>query len=506
MNNLYAEAPPASPTSALTQEWPAPRPLHHVPELPYPVDALPAGIKNAVMEVQSFVQAPIALVASAALTTLSLAGQSKVDVRRAPGLEGPTSLNFLVIAESGERKSTCEKFFTDAIRDYEIEQDEKTQAARLQYKSEHDAWEAKRGGLLDKLRDATRKAQDTTSIEAQLRQHDEKRPTAPRTPQLLTTDTTPEALIHDLMNIWPSRGIVTSEGGLVLGSHGMGKESAVRNLSLYNVLWDGGEVRVSRRKEGGNIAVRDARLTCSLQVQEATLRAFMEQTGELARGTGFLARCLIAQPPSTQGKRIFRDPPTSWPALNAFKTRIKQLLDQPQALTEAGGLMPSMVQLTPKAKEYWVAFFNAIEHGLGDDGDWEAVRDVASKAADNAARLAALFQLFQGGGDVDTSAIKAGCAVALWHLDEARRLLAATTNPTMADAIKLMAWLSGRAALTGSREIPRRDVQREGPSKLRVGSRLDAALRELEQAGHVRLQVKRIELHPSLTQAQRHQE
>lgn len=35
-------------------------------------------------------------------------------------------------------------------------------------------------------------------------------------------------------------------------------------------------------------------LTIALQIQEATLRNFFDQTGGLARGTGFLARFLVA--------------------------------------------------------------------------------------------------------------------------------------------------------------------------------------------------------------------
>ena len=60
--------------------------------------------------------------ASSALGALSLTGQAYVDVKRAEGLTGPTSLFLLTIADSGERKSTCDKFFTEPIRNYERQQ------------------------------------------------------------------------------------------------------------------------------------------------------------------------------------------------------------------------------------------------------------------------------------------------------------------------------------------------------------------------------------------------
>ena len=49
--------------------------------------------------------------------------------------------------------------------------------------------------------------------------------------------------------------------------------------------------------------MRGARLTVALQVQEPTLREFFTRSGALARGTGFLARFLVAWPESTQGQR-----------------------------------------------------------------------------------------------------------------------------------------------------------------------------------------------------------
>ena len=48
---------------------------------PYPLDALPDTIRAAVEEVVGFVKAPIPLVASSALSALSLACQAHIDVR-----------------------------------------------------------------------------------------------------------------------------------------------------------------------------------------------------------------------------------------------------------------------------------------------------------------------------------------------------------------------------------------------------------------------------------------
>lgn len=92
--------------------WPEPQPLTaKIEPKPYPLDALPDTIRAAVEEVQGFVKAPIPLVASSALAALSLACQAHVDVKRAEKLQGPVGLFLLTIADSGERKSTCDSFW-----------------------------------------------------------------------------------------------------------------------------------------------------------------------------------------------------------------------------------------------------------------------------------------------------------------------------------------------------------------------------------------------------------
>jgi len=152
------------------------------------------------------------------------------------------------------------------------------------------------------------------------------KPIEPKVPRLLFADVTPEALAYALAKKWPSAGVVSSEAGIVLGSHGMGKESAMRNLALLNQLWDGSSVTIDRRTSE-SFTVSGSRLTVALQIQEAALRAFFDNTGGLARGTGFLARFLMAWPESTQGSRLFTEAPQGWPSLDAFNLRVAEILE-----------------------------------------------------------------------------------------------------------------------------------------------------------------------------------
>ncbi len=119
----------------------------------------------------------------------------------------------------------------------------------------------------------------------------------------------------------------------------MGKDSVMRSLATFNKLWDGGETQTDRRTTEC-FDVRGARLTVALQIQESALRSFFEQSGALARGTGFMARFLIAWPESTQGTRFFSEPPEHWPALDRFHHRMTEILNSRVPINESGALNP----------------------------------------------------------------------------------------------------------------------------------------------------------------------
>ena len=471
-------------------EWPEPLPLvAKVEPEPYPLDALPDTIRAAVIEVQGFTKAPIPMVASSALAALSLAIQVHADVQRAEKLTGPVGLFLLTIADSGERKSTCDGFFTSAIRDYEAQQAEAAKPAIKDYEAAKGGWTARQAGVKEKIKALAKAEKPTSALERVLRELEDDKPEAPRVPKLLRGDDTPENLAWVLSREWPSAGVLSSEAGIVLGAHAMGKDSIMRNLGLLNILWDGGVLSIGRRTSE-SFTVRGARLTVALQVQEATLRSFFDRSGGLARGTGFLARFLVAWPESTQGFRPFTDPPASWPALTAFNRRIAAILDQPVPIDDDGALSPPMLPLTPEAKAAWVEFHDEIEGMLRTGGELHDVRDVASKSADNAARLAALFQVFEhgAGGVVGLEAFAGASPIAAWHLNESRRFFGELALPVeLANAARLDAWLIEYCKRERTHIVPRREAQRCGPNGLREKAALAEALRELAEAGRVRV-------------------
>jgi putative DNA primase/helicase len=477
--------------------WPEPQTLSaKVEPEPYPLDALPPIIRAAVEEVAGFVKAPLAMVVSSALGARSLACQAYVDIKRAEKLTGPASLFLLTIGDSGERKSTCDQFFLTAIRDYQAEQSEAMKPEIERHEAELDAWSAERNGILEAIKAAAKAGKSTDDMRANLAQLQHDKPEAPRVPQLLLGDETPENLAWRLARQWPSAGVVSSEAGVILGSHGMGRDSVMRNLGLLNTLWVGGELSIGRRTSE-SFTVKGARPTVALQIQELTLRSFFDKSGTLARGTGFLARSLVAWSESTQGQRPFTESPENWPHLATFHRHIAEILNRPPPISEDGALTPQMLALSPAAKAAWIEYHDTVEIELRSGGELYDVRDVASKSADNAVRLAAQFHVFEHGiGAVGLEAFEGTSLVAAWHLNESRRFFGELALPVeLAHAVRLDTWLIEYCRRESTCMVSTRDVQRLGP--VRDKDKLTAATRELADLDRIqtRKDGKRIFIH-----------
>ena len=503
-SEVETDAAVAQPVKYFLEEndWLEPQPLEFKREaLPYPIEALPDTIRAAVREVQSFVKAPMAMVASSAIGALSLVIQSHVDVKRASNLQGPSGLFLLTIADSGERKSTCDNFFIQPVREYEQTQILEAAPLLRAYEAECMSWEAKLYGIKERIKMSQRNGRDTSKYESDLQELMGEKPEPPRIPRLLYADSTPEALGYSLAKIWPSGGLISAEAGTVFGSHGMSKDSAMRNFSLLNQLWDGDAISIDRRTSD-SFTVSGVRLTVALQVQEATLKSFFNSTGPLARGTGFMARFLVAWPESTQGTRLFEEPPNEWPYLQEFKNKLTGILKMKPNIDGSGVLTPQTIGLTAEAKQQWITFHDDIESKLGSGGELADVKDVASKAADNAARLAAIFHVFEHGvGPICKDCFCRAAIVVDWYVQESKRFFGEIALPEeQLRMIRLNAWLIRYCSENGTNIISSRTVQQRGPIRKKV--ELDAALKDLHELDRIQIQIdgkqKRIALNPML--------
>lgn len=434
--------------------------------LDYPVERLPGLIGGAVQEVADFVQAPVAMVAGCALSAVSAAIQSHFSVSRNARLHGPASLYFLTVAESGERKSTVDGMFMKSISEWEAIQRQEEKRVLAIYEAEKAEFEKSDGD------------------------GDPPEKPAP-TPRMLRGDDTSEALINHLSK-YPIAAVISAEAGVIFGSHSMKAENVQRNLGLVNQLWDGGPVREGRAGRG-ETNIESVRVTMGLMLQPSVLHNFTKKTDGLARGIGFFARFLMCHPESTQGTRFYKDPPPM-PALDAFQHRVATLLLAPAAQNELGRLLTNHITFDDGAQRAWIQFHDEVEEYLGGDREYSGIKDVASKAAENAARLACCLHVFttQGEKQIGEGTMEAACELMRWYLDEAVRFgrnVEVTEEMQNAELLEVWLVLRQKEAVRAKQDpsVTVNTIRQKGPNALRDKRRVDDALDLLKDHGRIRL-------------------
>ncbi|MGA7325444.1 MAG: DUF3987 domain-containing protein [Rhodomicrobium sp.] len=324
-----------------------------------------------------------------------------------------------------------------------------------------------------------------------------------RYPILLRSAGSTEGLL-DGMSQWPSCGQIEAEAGAAFGGYAMRPETIMGHLAILNKFWDGVDYRKDLAEDSRE--VRDARYTCAFQVQAATLRELCQKNGALLRGIGFWARFLFARPQSTQGSRLYRKPITGQPSLKAFQARLRALLEYDARINDLGGLTLETIELSPEAHEAWIVHFNGIETDLRPDGEFSDIKDIANKAADNIARIAALYHVFdfdlnpeaktgEDGRPIYSSAkisvehLEAAAKVVRWHLNEARRFFAEFSPPQdVQEALEGFEWLVRECKKKQVNSVPWLDLLRKvNPRTLRNAKTLRNALTKLRDCGYLKV-------------------
>lgn len=205
-------------------DWPKPTPLmadDAQEARQYPIDCLPEIIKAPVASYQKYGQQPVSLIASAALANVSLACQTLANIARDKYLVSPISLYFLIVANSGERKSVVDKAFGHGIKNWQKTTKEILAPEVLSAQIVHHAWKAECDGISKQIRKASNNGEPTHFLQNELKQLVENEPDIQLLPELFLEDVTQEAFTSSLAHGWPSSSLWSDEAGIVLSGYGM---------------------------------------------------------------------------------------------------------------------------------------------------------------------------------------------------------------------------------------------------------------------------------------------
>ncbi|MFM4940904.1 YfjI family protein [Aeromonas enteropelogenes] len=470
--NQFLSFPSLSLQPAPTQHWVS------IPQ-ELPVNVLPDELQKVIHYIQQETQAPSGLIASSVLGVMALACQDLFDIAPKDNLRFPISLYQVVLAESGERKSTVDKLLMTPVRDLEGKLEAQYQEDKKLYNVAMCRWQVERKALEKAFERAVTKGEPSQESAQRLEECFARKPSAPLRKRMLVSDVTRAAVKQALGKGWPSLVLLSDEAGSILSGE------LLHDTPLLNSLWGAQPLEIDRATQDA-LRVEDARFGMMLMVQPALFKEYVNRQGRHARASGFFARMLLCQPTSTIGGRlhgqqqIFPRPPVSSNHLEWFHARVQERLSQSFERREENAARTCLT-LSPEAAAMWYAEYDRIEKMCGKLGVLYEYNDYASKQSEHVARIAGVLEAFVTGNTiVSEHTMYAAIQLANYFLDSFIQLMADDALPEeMEDAQQLESWLQTNHLKFVFGGMPKNYIRQYGPNRLRSRERLNRALDDL---------------------------
>ncbi len=268
---------------------------------------------------------------------------------------------YISVAETGERKSSCDREALWPIRKREEKLREAYDIDLPAWRNKQDAWEKQRSQIVaDKKHYGTLDAKEAALDDLG------PAPTAPLDPMLTCPEPTYEGLCRMLAQGQPSVGLFSDEGGQFIGGHGMSEDHRLKTGAALSSLWDGQPIRRVRAGDG-TIILPGRRVSMHLMAQPNVAAELLADG--LLTGQGFLSRVLVTAPDTTAGTRFWHEPkPESSQAIKAYGGRLLSILEvsPPLADGKPNELKPDPLEMSPRTKEAWTQFADHVEGQMGN--------------------------------------------------------------------------------------------------------------------------------------------
>lgn len=442
----------------------------------YPLNALHLVVRESACEVLEHTKAPDALVGMAFIHGLTLSCQGLIDVKLPTGQVKSVSQNMLIIAESGERKTTVYDLVLKPVKDADNESILMYQSRLEQFKIEDDLWNAAYKGITRSISKAISKGESTTELEQQLSEHGKLRPKKPRLRYYLRQDMTSKAIMEVLHGDGESIATSIDEG------HVYFKSASSSCFGLHNRIWDSSESLSLNRADREFLFAKHPRGSVCIMTQPAPFKEYLEKRGAVARGSGHWARYLVAWPQSTQGYRGEKLDEQVWSYLPKFHARVSELLEKYRTMIESGKVEREIVEFSEDAKARWHQLAAQAEGMLRPGEYLSDINDFASKIMEIIARLAAAMHYFNGEvGKITHDTLERAFALVHWHIEEFKRLFSSQSmiSQDIIDTQDVLKCLRNRIwrGYGSNSFVPKNLLRQNGPVRNR--DRLDIALGNL---------------------------
>ncbi len=375
-----------------------------------------APFREFILATAEAIQVPADAVAPLAMAYVSLAASRSFEVELLPQWRETAPLWFLVLAESGERKSALLAGIAVPLHHWQEDEAARLGAYLAKYTEARRDIEAELTGIRSKISRAN--PEDKAALKKDAETLAEKLEGMPplRAPELVTADATPEAIRNLLVSNGEKVGIFAPETDAEMLTGKRYAKSGGANLNVFLSAFTGDPIPAHRI--GLNFPLLRPSLAMGLCVQPAAVSEVLSDP--MAHGRGLVSRMLFVQPASLMGSRSIVPQPVPDRLAEWWSITIRNILNCPwPGRVVLAGEGPVRCQkaariltLDPDAHEAFCGLRAGIESRLKKDGDLRPISGFASKLPGVVARLALGFQLM-GGTDsqaVSLSVIKAACA------------------------------------------------------------------------------------------------
>ena len=425
-----------------SDEWQI-HPIHALAgcQLEYPVNALGIEGARAARAIHRLSRAPLGICGKSVLGAMSCVTSLQGRVKNLLGEAMPRAVMLNTVALSGERKSTCDSYATSGIVDFE-------------------RWLSTE--LVKRAREKQTDHVTETSDQG-----------SPETAEIMCSDLTIEGLIPVIKSGCGTTYLTNDDAASFWGGYSMSTENRQKTIAILSQLFSGSRIRIVRASKQ-NILIEDPRLTSHLMFQPY-LVAGIYGTREMTE-QGILARMFPCYPSSTIGTRFFSDPEQKdRDDVGAFRRRCMRLLTKFfeesrgfEAGTGAGHPILRDHDLHPMAREVMIEFYNDIEAKIAPGGEYEKIQSFASRATENAIRIASIRTAFD---DPETPTIPheaadGACCLMRFYLGSFQHLLkGARKQGKSEEACILGQWMLDRVGPWGC--ISDRELSQHSPQIFR---------------------------------------
>lgn len=419
------------------------------------------------------------IVGASLLASMALATQLLYDVRMPHGHVRPPVLTQLVIAESGDRKSTVQRLALAPYYDFDT-RCSLAHEAHTRLTSELSIWRRKVRHLEQAISQLEIQYQDANSERMQLDQLLKMEPRPDLPSRLIFENMTGTAFYEALRGEGRSIVILSDEAGSVLRS------SLFTQSGLLNKGWDGAETLSLDRAGQASIVSRRPRVSSLLMVQPSVWTHVMSKRGDALRASGYFARMLPVFATSMQG---FRTPSPESPSevhLNAFHQEVREkLCSYEEQLRCKNGLRRTTLDLTVAAKGLLREISQDLEQRIAPGMPLRSTRDFASKAVENICRVAASLHIFTDKAPaIEADIVEKAAKLVYWHGNQFQ-LIFSPNGPLSQNERDAMAILNYIQSQYWSHRTcaPLSEALRNGP--IRPKSRFDACIELLRATARV---------------------